>query len=178
MLNENATSGVEPRADRPHMPGYGIVDSNSGKGLLPWSWAVERLSKARNYWLSTTRPDGRPHCMPVWGVWLDGLFVFSTGSRSRKARNLSANHYCVVSPERIEDATSPEEAVILEGVAEQTTDPALFRKFATAYKTKYEWDIETMDQSESAMLVVRPRVVFGLTANLPEIATRWTFDAR
>jgi nitroimidazol reductase NimA-like FMN-containing flavoprotein (pyridoxamine 5'-phosphate oxidase superfamily) len=159
------------------MPGYGIVDANSGKGLLPWSWAVERLSKARNYLLSTTRPDGRPHCMPVWGVWLDGMFVFSTGSRSRKAQNLATNPYCVICPERIEEAASPEEAVVLEGVAERTTDLALFREFAAAYKTKYDWDIETMDQTESPMLVVKPRVVFGLSSGLPEIATRWTFDA-
>ncbi len=60
-----------PRADRPHMPGYGLVDAGGGKGLLPWSWAVEFLSKGRNYWVATTRPDGRPHVMPVWGIWMD-----------------------------------------------------------------------------------------------------------
>jgi len=115
--------------------------------------------------------------MPVWGVWLDGTFIFSTGSRSRKALNLAANPYCVVSPERIESAESPEEAVILEGIAERTTDPALFRRFAAAYKAKYDWDIETMDQSESPVFVVKPRVAFGFTAGLPEIATRWRFAA-
>jgi hypothetical protein len=177
MVDQNATGTVGPRADRPYMPGYGIVDANSGKGLLPWSWAAERLAKAHNYWLSTTRPDGRPHCMPVWGVWIEGVFVFSTGNRSRKARNLAENSYCVVSPEPIEDAASPEEAVILEGVAEQTTDPVLFRQFADAYKAKYNWDIETMDPSESPIFRVRPRVAFGFTAGLPEIATRWTWDS-
>ena len=56
---------TQPKASRPHMPGYGILDANSGKGLLPWSWATERLAKARNYWVATTRPDGNPHAMPV-----------------------------------------------------------------------------------------------------------------
>ena len=76
-----------PKASRPFMPGYGILDADSGRGLLPWSWAVERLSKSRNYWIASTWPDGRPHCVPVWGVWLDDGFYFSSGERSRKARN-------------------------------------------------------------------------------------------
>ncbi len=43
-----------PIASRPFMPGYGIVDANSGGGLLPWEWAVEHLTKSRNYWIATT----------------------------------------------------------------------------------------------------------------------------
>ncbi len=37
---------ADPRASRPYMPGYGILDAASGKGLLPWSWASERLTRA------------------------------------------------------------------------------------------------------------------------------------
>src|SRR5215468_389453 len=88
---------AEPKATRPYMPGYGILDANSGKGLLQWSWAREHLANARTYWVATTRPEGRPHLMPVWGVWLDDTFYFSTGRQSRKARNLAANPQCVVS---------------------------------------------------------------------------------
>jgi hypothetical protein len=53
------------------MPGYGVLPADQGSGLLPWSWALERLRNARNYWLTTVWPDGRPHVMPVWAVWLD-----------------------------------------------------------------------------------------------------------
>ena len=77
----------EPRADRPFMPGYGI--SEASEGILPWSWAEERLSNSRNNYLATTRPDGRPHVMVVWGVWFGGRYYFSTGQGSQKARNLS-----------------------------------------------------------------------------------------
>src|SRR6266511_4118734 len=55
---------------------------------LPWRWATTRLTAARSYWIATTRPDGRPHTRPVWGVWLDGRFYFSTGSLA--ARKVSA----------------------------------------------------------------------------------------
>lgn len=52
--------------------------------LLPWSWATERLVAARNYWIATTRANGRPHCRPVWGVWFEGVgLYFSTGSLAR-----------------------------------------------------------------------------------------------
>jgi hypothetical protein len=55
----------EPRASRPYMPGYGVQGPEGGSGLLPWAWAEERLGRARNYWVTTLWPDGRPHSMPV-----------------------------------------------------------------------------------------------------------------
>src|SRR6516225_7501049 len=98
------------------MPGYGIVGAGEGDGLLPWTWAVKHLAGSRNYFLSTTRPDGRPHVMVVWGLWLDDTFQFSTDKTSRKAKNLTHNPHCVVCPE------GADEAVIVEGVV-TTLDP-------------------------------------------------------
>jgi PPOX class probable F420-dependent enzyme len=167
---ETNSQEQEPQADRPYMPGYGIADATSGKGLFPWSWAKERLSRSRNYWLSTTRPDGTPHAMPVWGIWMDGAFYFSTGRRSRKARNLTANPRCVVCPD------NADQAVVLEGTVEEVTDPVRLKKFADEYKIKYAWDMESMDTSDSYFYVVRPRVAFGLTEGLSEVATRFKFD--
>jgi PPOX class probable F420-dependent enzyme len=150
------------------MPGYGIVAANKGRGLLPWSWAAERLSNAHNYWIATTRPDGRPHAMAVWGVWHDGAFYFSTGRRSRKARNLARNPRCVVCTERAD------EPVILEGVAEEVTDPSLIRRIGAPYHAKYKWKL---DPSLGPIFAVRPQVAFALTeGDLPGSATRWTFD--
>jgi hypothetical protein len=45
------------------MPGYGIAEAE--RGLLPWSWAVERLIAATRYWVATVDEDGAPHLMPV-----------------------------------------------------------------------------------------------------------------
>ncbi len=158
-----------PKASRPHMPGYGILDADSGRGLLPWSWVTERMSKARNYWISTTRPDGQPHVMAVWGIWLDEAFYFSTGRDSRKTRNLAANPRCVVCPERAD------EAVILEGTAEEVADPSLLGRFKDVYYTKYQWDIDT---SQGGIYAVRPSVAFAFIENaddFPGSATRWRF---
>ena len=71
-----------PTASRPYMPGYGIAEPEDGQGLLPWSWAEERLVSSHDYWVATSRPDGRPHLMPVWGVWFDDAWWFSSGRRS------------------------------------------------------------------------------------------------
>jgi nitroimidazol reductase NimA-like FMN-containing flavoprotein (pyridoxamine 5'-phosphate oxidase superfamily) len=108
--------------------------------------------------------------MPVWGIWHEGAFYFSTGRESRKARNLAANPRCVVCTERAS------EAVILEGVAQELKDRALLRSVGPVYKKKYKWDLE----SESPVFAVRPRVAFGLIED-PDVfagtATRWTFGA-
>jgi Pyridoxamine 5'-phosphate oxidase len=152
---------------RPKMPGYGLADADDGKGLLPWSWAQERLARARNYFLSTMRPDGSPHVMVVWGLFLDDVFQFSTSATSQKGKNLAANPRCVVCP------GDADEAVILEGVAGPLEDAARAR-FAAEYKAKYDWDVSTTPQP---IYVVRPRVVHGLIEEtFTTSATRWVFD--
>jgi nitroimidazol reductase NimA-like FMN-containing flavoprotein (pyridoxamine 5'-phosphate oxidase superfamily) len=171
MTEENDLDRLAgPKASRPYMPGYGILDANRGRGLLPWSWATERLAKARTYWIATTRLDGRPHAMPVWGIWLDNRFYFSTGQESRKARNLAANPSCVVSVQ------AGEEAIIVEGVVEQIADPAAIRQFCDAYSAKYQWDMEGFAEPVYA---VRPGVTFAFISGTGEFtgsATRWVFD--
>lgn len=154
------------------MPGYGVPSST--KGLLPWAWAEQRLKKSHNYWITTVKPDGSPHTMVVWGLWQDGRFLFSTGSTSRKARNLAQNPNCVVCTELAH------EAVIVEGVAE-IAEVAARRKMIPVYEKKYDWDLSTMKDDMLSMkepvFAVRPRVVFGLwEENFQDKSTRWTFE--
>ena len=155
----------DPTPSRPHMPGYGIAEST--EGILPWSWARERLERSRNYWVATMHPGGRPHLMPVWAVWLQGVLYFSTARTSRKARNLFANPNCSVSTER------GDEAVILEGPATVSEDPDVLRPAWDAYKAKYDWSLEG-----ESMFVLRPRVAFAFIERADQFvtaATRWRF---
>jgi hypothetical protein len=152
-----------PKADRPHIPGYGIVPAEQGE-LLPWSWAEERLSASHNYWISTVRADGRPHCMGVWGVWSEGEFWFSSGAESLKTRNLLTNAYCVICTE---NASQP---VVLEGTARQAAPSATA---ASLYKAKYQYDL---DPAMGPIFVVTPKVAFGLIEyQMTKTATRWSF---
>jgi nitroimidazol reductase NimA-like FMN-containing flavoprotein (pyridoxamine 5'-phosphate oxidase superfamily) len=156
-----------PNASRPNMPGYGLAPENEGEGLLLWSWAQERLAAARNYFLATTRPDGGPHVMLVWGLWLDDTFQFSTSRTSRKGKNLAANPRCVVCPD------GADEAVIVEGTASDLTDAAMCERFFAAYEKKYGMDVRSM--GEPLYLVV-PQTVFGqIEKTFTKSATRWKF---
>src|SRR5262249_52204175 len=129
------------------------------------------LERAENYWLATTREDGRPHCMPVWGVWVDERFYFSTGPKSRKARNLAANANCVVCAE------PAKEAVIVEGTAAAVIERSEMLRVAPAYDRKYNEDImKHLDAGEGPLYRVTPRVVFAFTYGLPKSATRWMFE--
>ncbi len=163
---------LKPKSSRIHAPGYGFPTSK--KGLLPWSWAERRLKKSHNYWITTVKPDGSPHVMVVWALWHDGQLLFSTGSNSRKARNLKANPNCVISTEL------SQEAVIVEGVAEVADVPAR-RKFLANYTRKYDWDMTSMKDDILSMkepvFSVRPRVVFALwEKHFQGKSTRWKFD--
>jgi nitroimidazol reductase NimA-like FMN-containing flavoprotein (pyridoxamine 5'-phosphate oxidase superfamily) len=53
--------------------------SSDGATATPWSQARDGLEAAEVYWLSTVRPDGRPHVTPLIAVWLDGALYFCTG---------------------------------------------------------------------------------------------------
>lgn len=161
-----------PKPSRPLMPGYGLPKGNHG--LLPWSWAEQRLKKSHNYWLTTVKPDGSPHTMVVWGLWQDGRFLFSTGSKSRKARNLARNSNCTVCSEHAQ------EAVIVEGAAE-VADISARCKFLPAYERKYKFDMKSMKQDILSMkepvFAVRPRVAFSLwEKHFVGKATRWKFE--
>ena len=161
------SSNRPPAPSRPYMPGYDMM-FRKDKSSLSWTWAVDHLSKPRNYYLSTARSDGRPHVMPVWGVWLDRAFYFSTGRRSRKSKNLSLNPNCVVCPEKAS------EAVILEGTAKEVRERSLRSRFVAAYKKKYDWD---MSDTEEPIYEVRPRVIFGIAENADANPTRWRFSS-
>ncbi len=153
------------------MPGYGLPEGN--KGLLPWTWAEQRLKKSHNYWITTVKPNSAPHTMVVWGLWQDGRFLFSTGSKSRKACNLAQNQNCIVCTEHAN------EAVIVEGFAQIADVPAR-RKFLSAYERKYKFDMSGMKQDILSMkepiFTVRPGLVFGLwEKHFVGKSTRWKF---
>src|SRR5580692_11445612 len=164
----------QPKADRPFAPGYGIVGAKDGKGLLPWAWVARKMNRCRTFWLVTihevaqkTAHDSnpRPHMMPVWGVWLDDAFFFSTGRKSRKGQNLAANPACTVTND------NGEEAVIVDGTAGQVKDAGLLARVAKAYQKKYKMDPRGMGEP---IFRIAPRRVFGfIEKTFPQSATRW-----
>lgn len=156
-----------PRAARPEMEGYGVPQSMEGR--LPWEWARERFARSHNYWLTTVRPDGAPHVMPVWGVWLDGAWYFSTSATSRKSRNLDRNPRCVVCNE------NAAEAVIVEGTATRLKVSDIPAQAFVDYKAKYGWDL---DPKLGPVWKVTPKAVFAMPEKqFPKGVTKWVFES-
>ena len=155
-----------PKADRPFAPGYGIVGAKQGKGLLPWAWVTRKMNRCRTFWLATIHAGrARPHVMPVWGVWLDGAFYFSTGRKSRKGQNLAANPACTIAND------NGEEAVIVEGLAAEVKDASALERIAIAYQKKYKMDPRGMGEP---IFKVAPTKVFAfIEKSFPKSATRW-----
>ena len=154
---------MEPVASAPYWPDYPQANPH----LLPWSTALDKLSGSRNYFVSTVRPDGAPHTSIVWAVWIEGALYFSTGARSRKARNIAHEPRVTVATDHGEDA------IIVEGVAETCDMPA---SLPAVYKAKYDWDVVGGSDDMGPYFVIRPRVAFSLReADMAE-STRWTFQ--
>ena len=160
----------EPRVGRPIMElSYGITQEPTAE-QIPWVDVVARLTAARNYWTCTTRPDGRPHAMPVWGLWLDDRFIFATGAASIKGRNLAANPALSVHLE------SGDDVIIFEGVAALETDPDRLARFLDAYEAKYAFRPDPTNPND-VVWALQPRVVLAwFEKNFPKSATRYIFD--
>jgi len=158
-----------PEPQRPYFgKTYGIDPSQ--EGLLPWSWVSEQMASSRNYWIGSTRPDGRPHVAPVWGVWMDGVLYFSTDRSSRKSRNLAVNPQVVVHLE------SGDEVVILEGIVDELRDLELYKKVARVYNAKYEGLFMDEESYSGVVYAVRIQHAFGwLEQDFVRSATHWNF---
>ena len=163
---------TEPRADRPVVPGYGIPRST--KGVLPWSWAVERLERAEIYWLATANTAGAPHLIPIWGAWVDGHW-YVEGGPTRWQRNLRANPRMAIHVE-----LTGGEVVIVEGRAVELVAPdgELAARILAGY-AKYRPGYEASEDHwvQGGLWELHPIKAFAWTT-FPTDMTRYTFEAK
>ena len=102
-------------------PSYG----DAGVAAPPWSDIDRRLTEAPLYWIVTVRSDGRPHAVPLCGVWREGAFYFCTGDAEQKMRNLEHDPHVVVTAGPLgADGWKSGKDIAVEGVAERVTDEA------------------------------------------------------
>lgn len=160
------------KVSRPQMPaGYGLKEPKNKGGYLPWSHLEERMKQSRNYWIATTRPDGRPHVMPVWGMWVEGRFYFGTDNQSRKARNMAENPAIAVHLE------SGDDVIILEGTIERLIpEGALREKMNEESLAKYKMPLFL--PPGAMMYALKPKVAFAWSeSDMHNTATRWAFNS-
>jgi hypothetical protein len=135
-----------------------------------------RLVQSRSYWICTTRPDGRPHATPVWGVWIADRLYFGTSPTSVKARNLLER------PQVVVHLDSADDLVVVEGVLEDPT-PEQLAVADDAYAAKYVLprtgeECRLIQGEGPGTFAVRPLVArTWLEQAFEETMTRWTFGA-
>jgi catechol 2,3-dioxygenase-like lactoylglutathione lyase family enzyme/general stress protein 26 len=156
--------------------------SSHGASATGWAEARRRLEDAEVYWLSTVRPDGRPHVTPLLSVWLDGALYFCTGQSERKARNLTQNPQCILTTGC--NALTEGLDLVVEGHAARVTDDAKLRDIADAYVAKYgsDWRFTVRDGAfhheggTALVFEVVPSTAFGFGKGQPFSQTRWRFQ--
>ena len=156
----------------------------SGDDATPTAWSEGRelLERAELYWLSTVRPDGRPHVTPLISVWLDDRLYFCTGDSERKAKNLAGNPYCVITTgcNGIQAGLD----LVIEGEARPIHDDTMLQKVADTYESKYgkAWRFTVRDgifngDDGNAAVVYEliPATAFGFGKGKSFSQTRWRF---
>jgi len=155
------------------MPGYGRLPAEDGTGLLPWSWAEQRLVRSHDYWLATVTPSGAPHLMPVWAVWHEDRLWFSSSNGSRKARNLASEQRCALSTQ------DPLEPVVVQGRVQRVIDDEALGRMLAAENAKYgtDYGVEMVDPASNSVFALRPEWVFALDSkDFTGSPTRFVFS--
>jgi len=157
--------------------------SDPRAAATPWTAAVAQLETAEIFWLSTVRPDGRPHVTPLIAVWHDDALFFCTGADERKAKNIAQNPHVVLTTGR---NTMHEDGLdlVLEGDAVRVTDNATLKRIADRYEQKYgsEWHFDVANQAFNGregnvalVFAVAPATAFGFAKGSTFSQTRWQF---
>jgi len=155
--------------------------SGNGATPTPWAAAREHLKKAEVYWLTTVRPEGRPHVTPLISVWLDDVLYFSTGPDERKAKNLAHNTHCVLTTGC--NVLSEGLDLVIEGDAVNVHDETRLQQVANAYAAKYgtdTWHFTVRDDAfhgdggnVALVYAVIPTAAFGFAKGEQFSQTRW-----
>lgn len=160
---------TEPRAEQlPLLAEYG-----NPKKQLEWAAIRKELEDAPTYWVSTTRPDGRPHVVPRDGVWLDDTWYYSGAAKTVHNRNIAKNPAAVM---HVGDGIK---AIIVEGeVATASPTREIAQRLSDTTNVKYaHYDMNTTADTylSGDYLALKARRVLAWTF-LPEDATRFLFD--
>lgn len=146
---------------------YGVVAL--GPEHVTTDHLAQRFATERTWWLATSRPDGRPHTMPVWGVVWDNDLIFSTGPVSVKGRNLAANNAIMLHLE------SGDDVAIVEATATPIDPARLTADFVATYEAKYSFAPDPADPKGAFFAATPTTLLAWDEARFVETAARWTF---
>lgn len=159
--------------------------SSDGAESTEWARARAHLEAADVFWLSTVRPDGRPHVTPLLAVWMDDALYFCTSRPERKTKNLELNPHCILTTGRNSlDGLD----IVVEGKAREVGDELELGRVADAYVAKYPSDFTEPDgtwfglddairSGNSLVYRVAPVTAFGFGKGASFSQTRYRFPS-
>ena len=157
--------------------------SSDGATATEWATSREHLEAAEVFWLTTVRPDGRPHVTPLLAVWSEDALYFCTSAPERKAKNLDHNPHCILTTGRNSlDGLD----IVVEGKAQEVSDEVELRRVADAYAAKYPSDFtepggtwfgldDAIRAGDSLLYRVAPVTAFGFGKGTSFSQTRYRF---
>jgi len=161
-----------PKVSRPQFP-KGYVDNPAS--YVDWSWVAAQLTDSKNYWLCSVRPDGRPHVIPRWAVYVDGRIYYDGSPQTRHAQNIELNSQVAVHLE------SGDQVIILEGISKPAGKPdtQLANRLVKSYRRKYAaqgYSPEPNQWDEGGLYVFTPSQCITWTS-FTEDPTKFVFEA-
>ena len=150
-----------------------------GVGAPPWADVTDVLEGAEMFWLSTVRPDGRPHVTPIPAVWVHGALHVCTGAHEQKAKNLAREPRCILSAGTNKIRSGLD--VVVEGTAVRVTEHDALVELAHLWKERLDWDFEVVEggfadgaSRDGQVYAVRPDKVLAFAKD-PYSQTRYTW---
>jgi nitroimidazol reductase NimA-like FMN-containing flavoprotein (pyridoxamine 5'-phosphate oxidase superfamily) len=164
-MDQPPTGSVEPTVELLQLPGgYGTPSEP-----LAWSAVREELASARQYWFATVRPDGRPHVVPLDGMWTDDGWYYGGSPTTVHAQSVLTN------PEAVMHLPDPWRAVIVEGRVDHIEhDASEASAMAARASAKYPEYGEQPAEHYTTVRCLRPRRVLAWTS-FPTNCTRFVF---
>jgi PPOX class probable F420-dependent enzyme len=106
----------------------------------------QRLRSEPIIWLSSTRPDGRPHLVPVWFLWDGSTILIFSQPKTQKVRNLRQQTAVMLAL----DSKEGGDVVLIEGQATLLDEPTA-QVVPRAYFEKYAQDLKDMGTDPQQM---------------------------
>ena len=160
-----------PKISRPRLPkGY----ADNPVSYVDWEWVAAQMTESENYWLSSVRPDGRPHVVPRWGAFIDNKLFYDGSPETRHARNIIENPHVTLHLE------SGNQVVIMAGTSKPADKPSpeFAKRLAEAISGKYAvqgYSPEPTQWDEGGLYVFTPRQCIAWTV-FYENPTKFVFE--
>jgi PPOX class probable F420-dependent enzyme len=120
------------------------------------SYRIDRLLRREPVvWLSSVRPDGGPHLVPIWFSWDGREILIASKPNAQKIRNLRANPNVMLALGETEDDF---DVGLLEGRAELLDAPAT-AVLPVSHCAKYRSQMSAIGLSQDEFLATYSQVI-------------------